>query len=456
VAVDKSLAVKLGRFRISLQSGVRGIERMGQPVIRVEGVSKSYRVGAVEKAKYRTVQESLVDMVKRPLRRLTRTRDDSSATETFWALSQIDFEIEQGDVTGVIGVNGAGKSTLLKILSQITQPTTGQAAVRGRVASLLEVGTGFHAELTGRENVLLNGAILGMKRHETLQKFDQIVEFAGVERFVDTPVKRYSSGMYLRLAFAVAAHLDPEVLLVDEVLAVGDIAFQRRCINRMREVSQEGRTVLLVSHNLVSIEALCTRCLLLDAGRLVQMGPVTDITREYRRRVQGNQTPGTVVLGTQCVAAGRRSVFTALTLVDEFGETTRCFPLGGTFRALIGLDLPAGGDVAEIVVRIDDPYAQRLMTIKNPASGSLLRLSRGDQLVECRIPEMPLVPGEYSVGLAIYVNEHLLDEVDQIVTFTITNNNAYGDARGASAGVCIARSEWRAIDDSCAVSSSKA
>ncbi|HLK61216.1 MAG TPA: polysaccharide ABC transporter ATP-binding protein [Chthonomonadaceae bacterium] len=425
---------------------------MGQPVIRVENVSKSYRVSEVGTAKYRTVQESMWDMVKRPLRSLSHRRSDGADRETFWALRQVDFEIEQGDVTGLIGVNGAGKSTLLKILSHITQPTTGRAAIRGRVASLLEVGTGFHAELTGRENILLNGAILGMKRHETLRKFDQIVDFAGVERFVDTPVKRYSSGMYLRLAFAVAAHLDPEVLLVDEVLAVGDIAFQRKCLGRMREVSQEGRTVLLVSHNLVSIEALCKQCLLLDAGRLVQHGEVTEITREYRKRIQGDPTSGAVVLGAERTKAGQRRVITSLTLLDETGDVTRCFPLGGEFRAVIGLDLPPEADIAEIVLRIEDQNSQRLMTFKNPLVGDLLQLSEGHQKVECRVPQMPLTHGEYHIGLAVFLNKDCIDSVDQVVTFTITNNDVFGNARGGLRGICFARSEWRHVDDEWGVS----
>jgi amino acid adenylation domain-containing protein len=414
---------------------------MGQPVIRVEDLSKVYRVGTADNPSHTTLKEAIAGLA-RPRRRQANTAETEQA---FWALRDVGFEVEQGDVTGLIGVNGAGKSTLLKILAHITEPTTGRAAVRGRVASLLEVGTGFHPELTGRENVLLNGAILGMTRHETRRKFDQIVEFAGVERFIDTPVKRYSSGMYLRLAFAVAAHLDPEVLLVDEVLAVGDIAFQRRCLGRMREVSQEGRTVLLVSHNLVAIEALCTRCLLLDAGRLVLHGDVADVTREYRRRVQGDPGSGALILDRTEALPGRRLALKSIVLQDEFGETTRVFPLGGALRAVIGLDLPPHSEAAEIVVRIDDPYAQRMMTIKNPASETRPLLVEGPQQIECLIPEMPLVPGDYAIGLAIYNHEELLDEIDRALTFTITNNNAFGAARGASRGVCIARSEWKAL-----------
>lgn len=415
---------------------------MGHPVIRVERLSKKYVVGAGGASSQRTLRESIVDLFSAPRRKMSRSREERAPEKTFWALRDINFEIVEGMVTGVIGVNGAGKSTLLKILSHITQPTEGRSAVRGRVASLLEVGTGFHPELTGRENVLLNGAILGMTRSETLRKFDQIVEFADIARFVDTPVKRYSSGMYMRLAFAIAAHLDPEVLLVDEVLAVGDISFQRRCIGRMREVSQEGRTVLLVSHNLVSIEALCRQCLLLDAGKLVLHGPVAEVTREYRRRIQDQQETASVSLDDLNGDQRAGKVFTSLTLMDEFGEATRCFPVGGTFRAVIGVDLPPGGDLPEIVVRFDSPYHQRMLTIKNPASAAEFNPESGMQEIECHIPEFPLVPGEYWVGLAIYVNDQPLDEIDRIVSFTVINSDAFGNARGASGGVCVARSKW--------------
>ena len=244
---------------------------MTENVIRVEDLGKQYRIGG-QVGSYRTLRESLVDMVAVPIRRLSsglkgRTSDDLK--ETIWALRHISFEVNQGDVLGIIGRNGAGKSTLLKLLSRITEPTEGIATIRGRVGSLLEVGTGFHPELTGRENIFLNGAILGMKRFEIEHKFDEIVGFAEVEKFIDTPVKRYSSGMYLRLAFAVAAHLEPEILLIDEVLAVGDAEFQRKCLGKMSDVSQQGRTVLFVSHNMSAILNLTERTIVLDEGKLV-------------------------------------------------------------------------------------------------------------------------------------------------------------------------------------------
>jgi lipopolysaccharide transport system ATP-binding protein len=245
-------------------------------VIRAEGVGKRYQLG-LRRSEYQTLREALVSAVRRPLRRRHREREG----DVLWALRDVSFGVVEGEVIGVIGRNGAGKSTLLKILSRITPPTVGRVEIRGRVGALLEIGTGFSPELTGRENVFLNGVILGMGRAEVAAKLDEIVEFSGVERFVDTPVKHYSSGMRVRLAFAVAAHLQPEILLVDEVLAVGDIEFQRKCIGRMERVARDGRTVLLVSHNLGTVRALCQRALLLDAGRLARIGPAADVVEEY-------------------------------------------------------------------------------------------------------------------------------------------------------------------------------
>jgi lipopolysaccharide transport system ATP-binding protein len=248
--------------------------------ILVEGLGKRYRLGE-KRARYKALRDVLADAAKWPVRALSGRAPDRGSDETMWALRDVSFRIGHGDVVGVIGRNGAGKSTLLKILSRITDPTTGRVEIRGRVGSLLEVGTGFHLELTGGENIYLNGAILGMRRQEIERKFDEIVAFAGVERFVDTPVKHYSSGMYLRLAFSVAAHLDPEVLLVDEVLAVGDAAFQRKCLEKMEDVGRHGRTVLFVSHNMPAIARLCPRTILLEGGSVALDGPSHQVVARY-------------------------------------------------------------------------------------------------------------------------------------------------------------------------------
>ena len=260
---------------------------MSDFAIRVQDLSKRYRIGLKEEM-HDTMVGAMTDFIRRPLQNLRRLRhltrfseDGGDPQDMIWALKEVSFEVKQGEVVGIIGRNGAGKSTLLKILSHITEPTSGRAEIYGRVSSLLEVGTGFHPELTGRENIYLNGTILGMKKAEIERKFDEIVDFSGVEKFIDTPVKRYSSGMRVRLAFAVAAHLEPEILLVDEVLAVGDAAFQRKCLGKMRDVASGGRTVLFVSHNTGAIVELCQRTVLLREGRLVEDGPSKEVVSTY-------------------------------------------------------------------------------------------------------------------------------------------------------------------------------
>jgi lipopolysaccharide transport system ATP-binding protein len=255
---------------------------MGDLAIRSEKLGKRYRIGELQRG-YRTLRESLVDLAKAPFRAARRVLRGGTRpeTQTIWALRDIDFEVKQGEVVGIIGRNGAGKSTLLKVLSRITEPTCGRVRVAGRVGSLLEVGTGFHPELTGRDNIFLNGAILGMRRAEINQRFDEIVAFSEIEKFIDTPVKHYSSGMFLRLAFAVAAHLTPEILLVDEVLAVGDDRFQKKCMGKMESVGKEGRTVLFVSHNMTAIHRLCQRVILLEDGRVKADGETSEIISQY-------------------------------------------------------------------------------------------------------------------------------------------------------------------------------
>lgn len=255
---------------------------MGNLALRIEGIGKQYRIGKKQQ-QYRTLRETIVEAVQAPFHRMRKRKGAPGPRHepVIWALKDVSLDIKHGEVVGIIGHNGAGKSTLLKILSRVTEPTTGSVDLYGRVGSLLEVGTGFHSELTGRENIYLNGAILGMRRAEIERKFDEIVAFAEVEDFIDTPVKHYSSGMYLRLAFAVAAHLEPEILIVDEVLAVGDVNFQRKCLDKMQNVGQQGRTVLLVSHNMSAITRLCERAVLLHRGHIIQDGPAHRVVNAY-------------------------------------------------------------------------------------------------------------------------------------------------------------------------------
>lgn len=248
-------------------------------VIRVKGLGKKYTIGGPQE-KYHTIRDAIVNSVKAPFRRLTQQGTDQSRNE-FWALKDVSFDVHKGEVIGIIGRNGAGKSTLLKILSRITTPTEGEVDIFGRVGSLLEVGTGFHPELTGRENIFLSGSILGMRKREIERKFDEIVKFSEIEKFIDTPVKRYSSGMYVRLAFAVAAHLEPEILLIDEVLAVGDAAFQKKCLGKMGDVAKEGRTVLFVSHNMGAITQICKRGIFLNSGNLLDIGEINAVVNKY-------------------------------------------------------------------------------------------------------------------------------------------------------------------------------
>jgi lipopolysaccharide transport system ATP-binding protein len=256
-----------------------------RPIIAVEGLSKRYRIGG--RQAHNSLRDTVAGLVRSPLKRFR----SNGSTNTIWALDDVSFEVNPGEVVGIIGRNGAGKSTLLKILSQITKPTKGRVALNGRVGSLLEVGTGFHSELTGRENVFLNGAILGMTRAEIQRKFDEIVAFAETEQFLDTPVKHYSSGMIVRLAFAVAAHLEPEILIIDEVLTIGDVEFQKKCLGKMNEVTRAGRTVLFVSHDLNAVNSICERALLLHKGKIVRSGVTTDITRYYLDHTNNMYSP---------------------------------------------------------------------------------------------------------------------------------------------------------------------
>lgn len=294
--------------------------------IHVDGLSKQYRIGGV-RDRYDTLRDHLA-------RKVRRRTVGGAGHRTIWALEDVSFDVPEGQVLGVIGPNGAGKTTLLRLLSRITQPTAGRAEIRGRVGSLLEVGTGFHPELTGRENVFLNGAVLGMQRKEIARKFDEIVDFSGVEEFIDTPVKRYSTGMQVRLAFAVAAHLEPEILLVDEVLAVGDVEFQRRCIGKMESIGASGRTVLFVSHSMPTVARLCERAILLRSGRLQEDGPATDVVAAYLSGVHGSAAERSWDLDTEA-PGGENATLRRVRVVDRAGVTRDSFDI----REEVGIQL---------------------------------------------------------------------------------------------------------------------
>ncbi len=405
---------------------------------RSQGLGKRYRVSRAAPRGhygYRTLQEELIRLATAPWRRL-RNRSSADTGEDFWALRDTDFEIRQGEVVGIIGRNGAGKSTLLKILSRITKPTTGRVELQGRVGSLLEVGTGFHPELTGRENIYLNGAILGMSRREIDRNFDEIVAFAEVERFLDTPVKRYSSGMYVRLAFAVAAYLEPEILIVDEVLAVGDMAFQRKCLGRMKEVGRSGRTVLFVSHNMPAVESLCTRAILLEEGRVVRDGEVADLIGEYRRRTMALQARG----GAPFRGDGR--VLRSATLLGADGEPTNFVPLGALFHLRIGIEAPQPINFPTLGLGFDDASGQRMLTVHTPQSRVSVECLEGRCAVDCQITGFPLAPGDYWVKVALSAGGGEIDSEERALHFTVVDGELFEEGRGFQRGFCIAPSRW--------------
>jgi lipopolysaccharide transport system ATP-binding protein len=414
---------------------------------RVERLGKRYRV---ERAAprgnfgYRTLQEELIRLSTAPWRRL-RNRPSACRVEDFWALTDVDLEVQPGEVVGIIGRNGAGKSTLLKILSRITKPTTGEVELWGRVASLLEVGTGFHPELTGRENIYLNGAILGMSRREIDRKFDAIVAFAEVEQFLNTPVKRYSSGMYVRLAFAVAAYLEPEILIVDEVLAVGDMAFQRKCLGRMRDVGQSGRTVLFVSHSMPAIESLCTRGILLDGGRIVYDGAVTDLIGEYRRRVLAPLNGQGPSQFDREDPSRTNPIFHSATLLDESGNPVNFLPVGGAFHLRIGLQIPDVIDHPRMGIGIDDTLGHRLLTCYTPLSTVAIEQLAGQCEVDCLIEEFPLAPGDYWLKLGMAVKGVPLDALERALFFSVADGDLFGEGRGFDLGLCVCRTQWNVV-----------
>lgn len=365
-------------------------------MIDVEGVSKSYRIG-VRASGPDNLKEAVAGAFKRALFRAAPERVSLPATDEIWALRDVSFAVGDGDVLGIIGRNGAGKSTLLKILSRITEPTEGKATLRGRVASLLEVGTGFHAELTGRENVFLSGAILGMSRSEIRERFDEIVSFSEIGRFIDTPVKHYSSGMYVRLAFGVAAHLDPEILIVDEVLAVGDMAFQRKCLGRMEKISRNGRTVLFVSHNLQAVKALCNRGLVLEGGRVVRDSTALEAARYYQESISradvGVARTGlsvTVRRGEGCVRIERVDV----SVDDE--------PVDGVIsmgsRTVFSFTFTVRERVPDLWVFVGFRGGQALnfvTSIQHLVSGTPLDPGNAGKF-DVVVPDFPLRPGEYA------------------------------------------------------------
>ncbi|HEX8776459.1 MAG TPA: ABC transporter ATP-binding protein [Pyrinomonadaceae bacterium] len=364
--------------------------------IQVESLGKRYRIGAKQEP-YGTLRDTLARTATAPYRALRSTlrrrgnREAVSGSNEIWALKGVSFEVRRGEAVGVIGRNGAGKSTLLKTLSRITEPTTGYADINGRVGSLLEVGTGFHPELTGRENIFLNGAILGMKRAEILRKFDEIVSFAEVEKFIDTPIKYYSSGMYLRLAFSVAAHLEPEILLVDEVLAVGDMAFQKKCMGKMEDVTAEGRTVLFVSHNLGAIKELCRTSVVLKDGVVGFHGPVVDGVAYYTRNAQADE-------GAEARAASRGTRWTSMSINGVDAALSSAINSIEPFTVEAGLEVAEEFVEARFKCRVDDASGNTLIYhVEHDRERERPGLALGTHHVRVDFPPLWLVPGIYTL-----------------------------------------------------------
>lgn len=399
-------------------------------VISVDNLSKSYRLGQIGTGTFSNdlkVWWAKVRGKPNPLLKIGQRDDGNRDGEEVWALKDINFQVEQGEVLGIIGRNGAGKSTLLKILSRVTAPTSGQVKVKGRIASLLEVGTGFHPELTGRENVYLNGAILGMKKTEIACKFNAIVDFSGVEKFIDTPVKRYSSGMYVRLAFAVAAHLDPEILIVDEVLAVGDAEFQKKCLGKMGDVAGEGRTVLFVSHNMAAVQNLCFRTVVLNTGQISKIAKTQEAISHY---LSSNSSSSENVLSerkekgfhsaayfTDVLYTIEGTSYTSYGVIGRPLEIVLCYE---TILENCNLDFAVGiyNSFGEKMVHVDSRYATKEYQVL-PRSGK----------VSCYIPKLSLPSGRYTINLSLFVNGKLEDRVTDASVLNVEEGDFYGTGR---------------------------
>lgn len=369
---------------------------MSEIAIEATGISKQYRIGA-QQAAYKSLRESVTDTMVGPFRRLGKPRDahKSNRYELMWALRDVSFQIKPGEVVGVIGRNGAGKSTLLKVLSRITDPTEGRVAIHGRVGSLLEVGTGFHEELTGRENIYLNGAILGMRKAEIESKFDEIVHFAEVERFIDTPVKHYSSGMHMRLAFSVAAHLEPEILLVDEVLAVGDMAFQQKCLGKMGEVVQEGRTVLFVSHNMGAVRSLCKTGLVISHGKVVEQSNIASAIETYHRLVTSQQGEEKAV----GAADRKRTGFGPISLP---AHSTNSISQSEGFEVATTLHVVNDVIGFTLFCNLQDMHGRHIFQLREESSVLGIKdCKNGSYNIRLQIPPLWLVPGLYSLQFKV-------------------------------------------------------
>lgn len=391
-------------------------------VIKIENLSKKYIIGHQRQENYTALRDVMMHKLRglgQRLRHPLAPNNEKANLEDFWALKDINLDIKQGDRVGIIGRNGAGKSTLLKILSRITEPTTGRITINGRVASLLEVGTGFHPELTGRENIFLNGAILGMGRVEIKKKFDEIVDFAEVENFLDTPVKRYSSGMYVRLAFAVAAHLEPEILIVDEVLAVGDSAFQKKCLGKMGEVGKDGKTVLFVSHNMAAIQKLCTRAILLKSGKNQIIGGISEVISEYMSGMREKLMHDDLFSLKRPNSFGKKVKISHCILYNSKNEKTANFRFGEPFFVEVECTAINSLSNLQFVIGLNSAHDQRIATILSYDGKRAFNIESGEKKRGLLKVNLCLNPGTYSITLSVRNEFSGFDQLQNIRFFTV-------------------------------------
>jgi lipopolysaccharide transport system ATP-binding protein len=415
---------------------------MSNIAIRVDGLSKRYRIGAA-KQRHDTLRDAMTEafgtIFRFKGRRSVSGAQDLNASDTIWALKDVSFELKEGEVLGIIGRNGAGKSTLLKILSRITEPTEGEAQIYGRVGTLLEVGTGFHGELTGRENIYLNGAVLGMKKAEINKKFDDIVSFSEIEKFIDTPVKRYSSGMYMRLAFAVAAHLEPQILIVDEVLAVGDLNFQKKCLGKMGEIAKQGRTVLFVSHNMAAVQSLCSHGIMLDAGRVTYMGPINDVVERY---LEAGELLSSTPLKLRLDRDGDGSArIVSINIRNADGGHA----IQSTSRLEISLNYESERELqhARFLLAVHDAAGRGIFLLNSEVHGTLPAVLPPKGRIVCITDPINITPGKCIVHLGLLKGEIYADDVLNAMSFEVEADGVHGSRIPPRSWVlCLIKQQW--------------
>lgn len=414
-----------------------------QEIIKVENLGKKYVLG--QHLSTRNFREAMGNAAKAIFSGKRKEKPNE-----FWALRNLSFSLQPGEKLGIIGRNGAGKSTALKLLSRITEPTEGRIIIRGRLSSLLEVGTGFHPELTGKENIYLNGAILGMKRDEIKKKFDEIVEFSGVEKFLDTPVKRYSSGMYVRLAFSVAAHLEPEILVVDEVLAVGDAEFQKKCLGKMSDVAKEGRTILFVSHNMSAISSLCDRAIVLEKGRMVFDGLVDEGIDAYIGR--NEQLSSSVPLSERKDRMGNQSlIINEITILDHQGRETKELLSGSDYTFAIDIRNMTKQQIngVNIALAVYDLKDHRWMMFLSASKGCFFDIDEDHaNMVNCRIERLPLSIGTYHIAISVQVRDaEIIDYITHALYFDVIGGDFFGTGHNALPDHCriLHDSQWSKV-----------